>query len=308
MGQDRANCYTGILSDILQDLTTAQFDIYGIYHGWLTPGIHGKNFHHSHLTQAKKAMMVAQSKSIVHLARELPALLDRPRPPNQRHRAIKADAPPTAEQPPARTPFKAYARDGQSDHTQFKLSNMNIQDTSGHSESEQTPEHLPPTDKRSLYTTSDLTSINADTINSIMEDPRFTARLTALISNLGPDTSTARQVAYPPSSQATRAPYKQGDSSSAPSACFSMMVHSKCGREADCRYSHDQQVIRAARQACLQQWKTDSSSTLSNINVLNAHFPLESRSDDSHGYTDTARQEVLTHLNALAVRAQSADF
>ena len=252
--------------------------------------------------------MVAQSKSIVHLARELPALLDRPTPPYQRHRTIKADAPPTAEQPPARTPFKAYARDGQSDRTKVKLSNINIQDTSCHSDSEQMPDHLPTTDERSLYTTSDLTSINADTINSIMEDPRFTARLTALISNLGPDTSTVRQIAYPPSSQATRAPYKQGDSSSAPSACFSMMVHSKCGREADCRYSHDQQVIRAARQACLQQWKTDSSSTLSNINVLNAHFPLESRADDSHGYTDTARQEVLTHLNALAVRAQSADF
>ena len=87
-----------------------------------------------------------------------------------------------------------------------------------------------------------------------------------------------------------------------------MMMHSKCGREADCRYSHDQQVIRAARQACLQQWNTDSSSTLSNINVLNANFPLESRPDDAHGYTDTARQEVLTHLNALAVRTQSADF
>ena len=87
-----------------------------------------------------------------------------------------------------------------------------------------------------------------------------------------------------------------------------MMVHAKCGREAECRYSHDPQVIRAARQACLQQWKTDSSSTLSNINVLNAHFPLESQSDDLHGYTDTARQEVFTHLNALAFRTQSADF
>ena len=50
------------------------------------------------------------------------------------------------------------------------------------------------------------------------------------------------------------------------------------------------------------------TATLSNINVLNAHFPLESQSDDSHGYTDTARQEVLTHLNALAIRAQSADL
>ncbi len=158
-----------------------------------------------------------------------------------------------------------------------------------------------------MYNSSDLTSINAETINTIIEDPRFTARLTALISNLGPDTSTARQVAYPTSSQTTR-PHKQGDSSPAPSACFSMMVHSKCIREADCRYSHDSQVIRAARQACLHQWKTDSSSTLSNINVLNAHFPRESQSDDLHGYTDTARQEVFTHLNALAIRTESADF
>jgi hypothetical protein len=190
--------------------------------------------------------MVEQSKSIVHLARELPALLDRPKPPNQRHRAIKADAPPAAEQTPARASFKGYSRDGQSDGAvKYKMSNINIQDASGDSDSEQTPDYLPPSDERSLYTTSDLTSVNADTINSIMEDPRFTTRLTALISNLGPDTSTARQIAYPPSSQAPRAPYKPGDSSSTPSACFSMMVHSKCGREADCRYSHDPQVIRA---------------------------------------------------------------
>ena len=313
VGQDRANCYTGILSDVLQDLTTAQFDIYGIYHGWLTPGIYGKNFHHSHLIQAKKAMMVAQSKSIVHLARELPALLDRPAPPYQRHRTIKAEAPPPAEQPPARTPFKTYARDGQSDRTKVKLSNISIQDTphiqdtSGHSDSDHGSDYVPTADERSVYTSSDLTSINAETINTIIEDPRFTARLTALISNLGPDTSTARQVAYPTSSQTTR-PHKQGDSSPAPSACFSMMVHAKCSREADCRYSHDPQVIRAARQACLHQWKTDSSSTLSNINVLNAHFPRESQSDDLHGYTDTARQEVFTHLNALAIRTESADF
>jgi hypothetical protein len=171
------------------------------------------------------------------------------------------------------------------------------------------PRNLPPDDERSLYTTSDLTSVNANTINSIIEDPRFTTRLTALISHLGVDTSTARQmITYPPASQAQRAPYKPSDSSSPPSACFSMMVHSKCAREADCRYSHDAQVIRAARQACLQQWKTDSSATLSNINLLNALFPLESQSDDAHGYTDTARQEVLTHLNALACRAQSVDM
>jgi hypothetical protein len=124
------NCFTGILSDVLQDLTTPQFDIYGIYHGWLTPGIHGKSFHHSHLMQAKRAMMVDQSKSIVYLAKELPALLDRPKPPYQRHRAVKADAPPAPEQTPA--------RDGQSNAAvKFKLSNMNIQDASGDSDSEQ---------------------------------------------------------------------------------------------------------------------------------------------------------------------------
>ena len=94
------------------------------------------------------------------------------------------------------------------------------------------PDDSPPDDERSLYTTSDLTSVNADTINSIIEDPRFTTRLTALISHLGPDTSTTWQmITYPPASQAQRTPYRPSDSPSPPSACFSMMVHSKCARE-----------------------------------------------------------------------------
>jgi hypothetical protein len=135
VGQDRENCFTGILSDVLQDLTTPQFDIYGIYHGWLTPGIHGKSFHHSHLTQAKRAMMVDQSKSIVYLAKELPALLDRPKPPYQRHRAVKADTPPAPAPAPARPPFQRYNRDGQSGAAvKFKLSNINVQDASGDSD------------------------------------------------------------------------------------------------------------------------------------------------------------------------------
>ena len=155
--------------------------------------------------------MVEQSKSMKYLVKELPALLDRPKPPYQRHRTPKPDAAPAPAPTPARAPFGKYNRDRQPDGAvKFKLSNMN--------------------------------------------------------------------------------------------------AHSKCARESECRYSHDAQVIRAARQACLQQWKTNSSATLSNINILNAHFPLESEANDAHGYTDTARQEMLTHLDTLAGRAQSADF
>ena len=95
--------------------------------------------------------MVEQSKSIVYLAKELPALLDRPKPPYQRHRAIKADAPPAPEQTPARAPFQRYSRDGQSNAAvKFKMSNMNIQDAPGDSDSEQAPDDLPPDDERSL--------------------------------------------------------------------------------------------------------------------------------------------------------------
>ena len=79
-----------------------------------------------------------QSKSIVYLAKELPALLDRPKPPYQRHRAVKADAPPAPAPAPARASFQRYNRDGQSAAAvKFKLSNMNIQDASGDSDSEQ---------------------------------------------------------------------------------------------------------------------------------------------------------------------------
>ena len=309
-GADRTQCFTHVLAKTYVARSLPTLDLYGLWATWETPNIKGRP-HISHLLAAKKSASTTVATELVPLQKHLPGLMDLPSvPPHLAKYVSVSPLPPAA--PSSTQPATGARKFQQPGKKQVNFGNFGSASPT-------------PSSPASTITAADNdwkpNHDDEDTVRNILEDPsndKLASQLTALVAaaSLQPSSTYARPPQHSAPTGQARTPFAgvresrppRTDTQPSEKPCYAEFVHGVCPHGPNCRYSHDANLIRDERLACMSRWKLGPKAAFSNFNIVSRAFPLESNPDDPDEYSESARNEVYTYLDDIAIDADGTDL